>query len=226
MCVLPILGDVTLELVSEAVGALQDGDLTCHPERAAQSGIAVYGQFGLSTERGRLDGCKVHPAELQELAVMLKAAKITSFGQDGQRIDWPDPRDGHEQFIVDVVFEKFDSAILNLIVLRNQAASFAQHQTKHSGRIGVPRNWQAHRGLGRLINICEQFFFETSLPTTCQASAIGASWPMAEIKCGEDTTEKPEAWRKDFNEERPHSAIGNKVPAALMKLPDATRPSV
>jgi len=38
--------------------------------------------------------------------------------------------------------------------------------------------------------------------------------------------EKLEAWRRDYNEERPHSAIGNKVPAALMKLPDASSPSV
>ena len=42
----------------------------------------------------------------------------------------------------------------------------------------------------------------------------------------EDTAEKLEAWRRDYNEERRHSAIGNKVPAALMKLPDASSPSV
>jgi len=42
----------------------------------------------------------------------------------------------------------------------------------------------------------------------------------------EDTAKKSEAWRRDYNEERPHSAIGNNVPASLMKLPDASSPSV
>ena len=36
------------------------------------------------------------------------------------------------------------------------------------------------------------------------------------------TAEKSEAWRRDYNDERPHSAIGTKVPAVLMKLPDAS----
>ena len=42
----------------------------------------------------------------------------------------------------------------------------------------------------------------------------------------EDTAEKLEAWDREHNEERRHSAIGNKVPAALLKLPDASSPSV
>lgn len=40
-----------------------------------------------------------------------------------------------------------------------------------------------------------------------------------------DTADKVEAWRRGYNEERPHSAVGNKVTAALMKLPDAFDPS-
>ena len=39
-----------------------------------------------------------------------------------------------------------------------------------------------------------------------------------------DAAEKMEDWRRDYNEERPHSAIGNKVPAALMKPAHATSP--
>ena len=38
-----------------------------------------------------------------------------------------------------------------------------------------------------------------------------------------DAAEKLEASRRDYNEERPYGAIGNKVPAALMNL--ATEPS-
>ena len=55
-----------------------------------------------------------------------------------------------------------------------------------------------------------------------RAECLNAHWFMSL----EDAAEKLEAWRRDYNEERPHSAIGNKVPAALMKLPDASSPSV
>ena len=55
-----------------------------------------------------------------------------------------------------------------------------------------------------------------------RVECLNAHWIMGL----EDTAEKLEAWRRDYNEERPHSAIGNKVPAALMKLPDASSLSV
>ena len=40
----------------------------------------------------------------------------------------------------------------------------------------------------------------------------------------EDAAEKLEAWHRDYNEERPHSAIGHKVPAYLMKTAHDTSP--
>ncbi len=40
----------------------------------------------------------------------------------------------------------------------------------------------------------------------------------------EDAAEKLEAWRRDYNEERPHGAIGNKVPADLIKSAHDTSP--
>lgn len=55
-----------------------------------------------------------------------------------------------------------------------------------------------------------------------RAECLNTHWFMGL----EDTAKKLEAWRRDYNEERPHSAIGNKVPAALMKLPDASGPPV
>ena len=55
-----------------------------------------------------------------------------------------------------------------------------------------------------------------------QSECLNAHWFMSLA----DTAAKLEAWRRDYNEERPHSAIGNNVPAALMKLPDASSPSV
>ena len=40
----------------------------------------------------------------------------------------------------------------------------------------------------------------------------------------EDAAEKFEAWRRDYNEVRPHSAVGHKVTADLMKSAHDTRP--
>ncbi|CDZ64879.1 Hypothetical protein, partial CDS, partial [Neorhizobium galegae bv. orientalis] len=39
-----------------------------------------------------------------------------------------------------------------------------------------------------------------------------------------DAREKMEDWRRDYNEVRPHGAIGNKVPIALMNSGGATSP--
>lgn len=41
----------------------------------------------------------------------------------------------------------------------------------------------------------------------------------------EDAAEKSEAWRRDHNERRPHSAIGHKVPADMIKSAHDTSPS-
>jgi putative transposase len=46
-----------------------------------------------------------------------------------------------------------------------------------------------------------------------RAECLNAHWFLSLA----DAAEKLEAWRRDYNEQRPHGAIGNKVPAALMK---------
>jgi len=40
-----------------------------------------------------------------------------------------------------------------------------------------------------------------------------------------DAREKLEAWRVDYNQLRPHSAIGNKAPQALINHPAVTSPA-
>jgi hypothetical protein len=40
----------------------------------------------------------------------------------------------------------------------------------------------------------------------------------------EDALRKCEAWRRDYNEERPHSAIGNKTPIELINRSAALGP--
>ena len=44
-----------------------------------------------------------------------------------------------------------------------------------------------------------------------RAECLNAHWLMSL----EDAREKMEAWRRDYNEVRPHSAIGNKTPMEL-----------
>lgn len=53
-----------------------------------------------------------------------------------------------------------------------------------------------------------------------RAECLNAHWFMSL----EDAAEKLEAWRRDYNEERPLSAIGHKVPAELMKSAHDTSP--
>ena len=55
-----------------------------------------------------------------------------------------------------------------------------------------------------------------------RAECLNAHWFMSLA----DAAEKMEAWRRDYNEERPHGAIGNNVPAALMKSAHEASPCV
>jgi putative transposase len=48
-----------------------------------------------------------------------------------------------------------------------------------------------------------------------RAECLNAHWFMTL----DDARRKCEAWRRDYNEERPHSAIGNKVPIELVDRP-------
>src|SRR5262249_32843556 len=50
------------------------------------------------------------------------------------------------------------------------------------------------------------------LPLPLPSSRANAHWFMSL----DDARQKCEAWRRDYNEERPHSAIGNKAPIELV----------
>jgi putative transposase len=54
-----------------------------------------------------------------------------------------------------------------------------------------------------------------------RAECLNAHWFLTLA----DAAEKLEAWRRYYNEERPHGAIGNKVPIMLTKSGGATSPS-
>lgn len=54
-----------------------------------------------------------------------------------------------------------------------------------------------------------------------RAECLNTHWFMSLA----DAREKLEDWRRYYNEERPHGALGNNVPSALMKSGDAASPS-
>jgi putative transposase len=53
-----------------------------------------------------------------------------------------------------------------------------------------------------------------------RAECLNAHWFMSL----DDACRKCEAWRRDYNEERPHSAIGNRVPIELVNRSAALGP--
>ena len=54
-----------------------------------------------------------------------------------------------------------------------------------------------------------------------RAECLNAHWFLGLA----DAAEKLEAWRRDYNEERPHGAIGHNVPAALMNMAPEPSPA-
>ena len=55
-----------------------------------------------------------------------------------------------------------------------------------------------------------------------RAECLNAHWFMSL----DHARRKCEAWRRDYNEERPHSAIGNKVPIELIDRSVGMRPAL
>ena len=62
--------------------------------------------------------------------------------------------------------------------------------------------------------------FAEAFDARLRAECLNAHWFLTLA----DAAEKLEAWRRDYNDQRPHSAIGNKVPAALMISAHAAGP--
>jgi putative transposase len=54
-----------------------------------------------------------------------------------------------------------------------------------------------------------------------RAECLNTHWFMSL----DDALAKCEAWRRDYNEVRPHSGIGNRPPASLVKSVSSTRPT-
>jgi putative transposase len=63
--------------------------------------------------------------------------------------------------------------------------------------------------------------FAEAFNSRVRAECMNAHWFLTLA----DAREKLEAWRRYYNEERPHGAIGNKVPISLQKPGGAASPS-
>ena len=83
--------------------------------------------------------------------------------------------------------------------------------------------WAYHRGVtldfSRPGKPTDNAFIE-SLNGKFRAECLNAHWFMSL----DDARAKCEAWRRDYNEVRQHSAIGNKPPSALVKRSSADGP--
>lgn len=84
--------------------------------------------------------------------------------------------------------------------------------------------WAYHKGVvldfSRPGKPTDNSFIE-SFNGKFRAECLNAHWFMKV----DDARVKMEDWRKDYNEFRPHSAIGNKVPISLMNGPSAPPPT-
>ena len=87
-----------------------------------------------------------------------------------------------------------------------------------SGPVGLPQ--RRHPGLLRPGKPTDNAFIE-AFNGRFRAECLNAHWFLSLA----DTAEKLEDWRSYYNEDRPHSAIGNKPPISLMNPGDAASPS-
>ena len=93
MGVMPIMGDVSLKLISKRIGSLHDSDLRCHPEGAPEARISIFSKLCLPSEHTRLVRREIHAAELEKLTVVAKTPEVSGFSENGQSIDGANPGD-------------------------------------------------------------------------------------------------------------------------------------
>jgi putative transposase len=92
--------------------------------------------------------------------------------------------------------------------------------------------WAYHKGvvldISRPGKPTDNSFIE-SFNSKFRAECLNAHWSMSPRCCkataDDDARVKMEVWRRDYNEFRPHSAIGNKVPISLMNGLSAPPPT-
>jgi hypothetical protein len=88
--IIAIPRNVALELISETVVFLTDGNLSGHPEGAPQTRIAVFGKLRPTAKLPRLMRGEIKTAIFEELAVMRKAPKVTGFRKNDETMDRSD----------------------------------------------------------------------------------------------------------------------------------------
>src|SRR5215212_5035730 len=126
--IVPITGDVALELVAKAVLFLTDRHLAGEPQGPAQASVAVFGQLGLAPEGAGLMGGQIKSAKLQELTMMAKAAEVAGLGQDGERGDRSNAWDPTQELVVRAFVQELDGHSLKGVALLNEAACLGDHK--------------------------------------------------------------------------------------------------
>ena len=81
--------------------------------------------------------------------------KIASLGENGQRVDRPDPRNHTQQLIVTVLVEQGMGGSLDLIALPDQAASLCDDHAEHGDRHGAFIDRECDGCAGGLVNIVD-----------------------------------------------------------------------
>ena len=81
-------------------------------------------------------------------------------------------------------------------------------------------SWVYASALGRLTSNPTDNAFIESFNGKFRQERLNAHWFMSL----DDARSKMEEWREDYNNARPHSAIGNKPPGSLMNGSTAAKP--
>src|SRR5581483_4126285 len=151
-----IFPDISFELLSKAVLSLLDRDGGCHPESASQPSVAVLGQLSGATELAGLLSGQVEAAELQELAVMVKAAQVAGFGQDGQGQNGAYARNLFQATEVIVVAEISVSSLFQLLPKLAKPAHLVEQNAEHSHCFRVFFDRQPDGTLGAVVDVFQQ----------------------------------------------------------------------
>ena len=153
MLVLGILGDVSAIMFPECVVALPDRDLGRQPEGAPQSGVAELGQLGLAAEGAGLMGREIEPAELEELAMMAKAAQIAGLGENGQGDEGSDTRELAQPGRIWIVEQESLGLGFDLVALAQEASALGKNHAEHCDRRRIEPYRQGRRTTCCLVNI-------------------------------------------------------------------------
>ena len=118
----------------------------------------------MSAELSGLMGGEVQATELQELAVMIKAAQVARLGQDRHGVYGSDPGDLPKTLGVLQFSHPPQGFCLDGVAMPNELAHLHNHQLVHGNSSGIVSHRQSGRGAGRVVNIGQESGFADLAP--------------------------------------------------------------